>query len=238
MMLSSSNFNCSSLMINALLTPFYVSCILPSMSTPLPSNAMTETTESVHALQHLIEQAVRLGETDLIVRTIQRDLAKIIKSGRIRLAAGLCQIKPGSYARRLLLRDAAMGYTVVVMTWAPGQTTPIHDHAGIWCVEGVVQGEINVTRYRVERQTGELFLFSDQAPIRTSVGSTGSLIPPDEYHVLANRADSIAVTLHVYGGEMDHCNVYARRSDGWYERTLPRINLRYLVLYAAQGETE
>ncbi len=27
------------------------------------------------------------------------------------------------------------------MTWGPGQGTPLHDHAGIWCVEGVVEGK-------------------------------------------------------------------------------------------------
>ena len=44
------------------------------------------------------------------------------------------------YARRLLHRNDRLGYTAVVMTWAPGQRTPLHDHAGIWCVEGVVEG--------------------------------------------------------------------------------------------------
>ena len=146
------------------------------------------------------------------------DLAEAIRSGRLQLGAKFCQIKPGSYARRLLLRDSAMGYTAVVMTWAPGQTTPIHDHAGIWCVEGIVQGEINVTRYKLKRQTGESFLFTVQAPILASVGSTGSLIPPDEYHALANTTDAVAITVHIYGGEMDHCNVYSPRSDGWHER--------------------
>jgi 3-mercaptopropionate dioxygenase len=180
---------------------------------------MMESTNAVHVLQHLVSEAIRLGTTDAIVRSIQRDLAIAINSGQIQLAAEFCQIKSGSYARRLLLRDEALGYTAVVMTWAPGQTTPIHDHAGIWCVEGVVRGEITVTRYKIERQTGERFVFSDQAPIRIGVGSTGSLIPPDEYHALANTTDLIAVTLHIYGGEMDHCNVYAPRSDGWYERT-------------------
>jgi 3-mercaptopropionate dioxygenase len=180
---------------------------------------MTERTAWVHVLQHFIGQAARLGTTDAIVHAIQRDLAKAIRSGQIRPGARFCQTKPGSYARRLLLRDEGMGYTVVVMTWAPGQKPPIHDHAGIWCVEGVVQGEITVSRYKIERQTGELFLFLARAPIQASFGSTGSLIPPDEYHVLANTTESVALTLHVYGGEMDHCSIYAPRSNGWYERT-------------------
>jgi predicted metal-dependent enzyme (double-stranded beta helix superfamily) len=189
------------------------------MSAPLSSSHPTEPADSVHLLQRLIEQAVRQGETGATVRTIQRDLAEAIRLGQVRLGARFCQIKTGSYARRLLFRDLKMGYSGVVMTWAPGQTTPIHDHAGIWCVEGVLQGEINVTRYKVERQTGELFLFAEQAFIRASFGSTGSLIPPDEYHVLANTTNSIAITLHVYGGEMDHCNIYTPRSDEWCERT-------------------
>ena len=52
------------------------------------------------------------------------------------------------YARRLLHRDPAGRYTAIVMTWGPGQGTAVHDHGGLWCVEGVVDGEIAVTQYR------------------------------------------------------------------------------------------
>ena len=38
------------------------------------------------------------------------------------------------------------------MTWGPGQGTPVHDHGGLWCVEGVVEGQIAVTRYDVQPQ--------------------------------------------------------------------------------------
>lgn len=188
------------------------------MTAPFSPGNAAESAESLRVLQHIIDRAVQVGDTDAIVRTIQRDLAKALESGRIRLGADFIRVKSGSYARRLLVREVEKGYTVVVMTWAPGQETPIHDHAGIWCVEGVVQGEIDVTRYRVELQTGELFRFSGQASVRAGIGSTGSLIPPDEYHVIANTTESTAITLHVYGGEMDHCNVYMPRPDGWHER--------------------
>jgi predicted metal-dependent enzyme (double-stranded beta helix superfamily) len=184
------------------------------------SDNVTESAGSIAALRVLIDRGVRSGDTEVVVRTIQRDLAEAIRKGQVKLERRFYQVKPGSYARRLLFRNAAMGYTVVIMTWAPGQRTPIHDHAGIWCVEGVVRGQISVTRYRVETHNkGASFLFSEQVPIRAGVGSTGCLIPPDEYHVLANTFDSAATTLHIYGGEMDHCNVYAPRPDGWHERT-------------------
>ena len=38
-------------------------------------------------------------------------------------------------------------YTAVVMTWGPGQGTAMHDHGGLWCVEGVVEGAMTVTQY-------------------------------------------------------------------------------------------
>src|SRR5439155_3712542 len=53
----------------------------------------------------------------------------------------------GSYARRLLHRDPDGGYTIVVMTWGPGQKTALHDHAGIWCVECVVDGNMEVAQF-------------------------------------------------------------------------------------------
>ena len=205
-------------MINSVLTSCKASCIFGAYLAAGFLNNMTETTESSVVLQHSIEQAIRLGDSSSIARAVQRELAKILSSGQFHLADRFCRISPGSYARRPLLREQKKGYSVVVMTWAPGQATPIHDHAGIWCVEGVVQGEINVNRYKLERRRGELFLFSSQVPIRAPAGSTGSLIPPDEYHVLENVTDSVTITLHVYGGEMDHCNVYTPRSDGWHER--------------------
>ena len=59
------------------------------------------------------------------------------------------QPRPDSYARRLLHRDPLGRYTAIVMTWGPGQGTPVHDHGGLWCVEGVVEGQIAVTQYDV-----------------------------------------------------------------------------------------
>jgi predicted metal-dependent enzyme (double-stranded beta helix superfamily) len=66
---------------------------------------------------------------------------------RLRLPARLTESRPDCYARRLLHRDLERGYTAVVMTRGPGQGTPLHDHAGMWRVEGVIEGRIEVARY-------------------------------------------------------------------------------------------
>ena len=54
---------------------------------------------------------------------------------------------PSCYARHLLYQDSADGFVMVAMVWGAGQRTAIHDHAGVWCVEGVYEGRIQVTRF-------------------------------------------------------------------------------------------
>lgn len=120
------------------------------------------------------------------------------------------------YARHLLHRDPAGRFSVVAMVWAPGQKTPIHDHAGVWCVEGVYSGCIRVTSYDMKGDDGELFRFERCRQIDQGVGCAGSLIPPVEYHVIENAEDEPAITVHVYGGELESCSVFLPESDGVY----------------------
>jgi hypothetical protein len=86
-------------------------------------------------------------------------------------------------------------------------------------VEGVVEGQMEVTRFDLVDESGGSYGFDEKDRVVASVGSAGSLIPPFEYHVLANaQADRPSLTLHIYGGEMTTCHVFERRSDGRYER--------------------
>jgi hypothetical protein len=55
------------------------------------------------------------------------------------------------------------------------------------------------------------------APIAAGVGSAGRLIPPTDYHVLANaQDDATSITLHVYGGNLTGCRIFTPGSDGRY----------------------
>ncbi len=107
---------------------------------------------------------------------------------------------------------------MVVMTWAPGQKTALHDHAGIWCVECVVDGNMEVAQYDLTSKTGGVYRFEQRTHVVAGRGSAGCLIPPFEYHTLGNAAGTPSVTLHVYGGEMDHCHVFEPSGDGSYRR--------------------
>jgi predicted metal-dependent enzyme (double-stranded beta helix superfamily) len=108
-----------------------------------------------------------------------------------------------------------------VMTWGPGQGTAVHDHGGLWCVEGVVDGEIAVTQYLVAPDPDGFYRVTPIGSLLAGTGSAGCLIPPTDHHVLANaRPSKASVTLHVYGGDLDDCKVFLPATpDGRYEET-------------------
>jgi 3-mercaptopropionate dioxygenase len=128
-----------------------------------------------------------------------------------------------SYARHLVYRHPQDRYVVVAMVWQPGQHTPIHDHGGIWCVEGVCQGQMHITQYDVTPIDTQRVKAIPVQHITAGLGNVGALIPPHEYHVMANTSTETAITIHVYGAELTHCHVFIEAGNGIYrmeERTL------------------
>lgn len=137
------------------------------------------------------------------------------------------------YARHLLHRCPQGRFTIVAMVWGAGQQTPIHDHDGIWCVEGVYHGQIRVTSYDLVGQAGDTCRFVPHREIEQGVGAAGSLIPPVEYHVIENAGETAAVTVHVYGGELESCAVFLPIGDGVYQREIKPLSYTSIVDVAA-----
>lgn len=183
---------------------------------------------TVHGLEELIDrldQAVQRADAESITREVKDTLERLLTSGTLELPPALVEPRPDRYARRLLHKSEALGYSVLVMTWGPGQGTPLHDHAGMWCVEGVLSGDIDVTQYELIEQQGEKYRFRRENTVTAGVGNAGALIPPFEYHTIANVSPTQkAVTVHVYAGEMTSCTAFvpvsadSRGEDGWHER--------------------
>lgn len=166
-----------------------------------------------------IDEAVRLGDVEKIVESVKNHLIRASGRNGDLLPRAFYEARGECYARRLLHRAPDDSYTVVVMTWGPGQGTPLHDHAGMWCVECVVHGELHVTQFDLAEKGGDRFRFDRQGKVHAVVGDAGCLIPPHEYHVLTNAlADEVTLTVHVYGGEMDHCHAFLPDEDGWWRQ--------------------
>lgn len=127
-------------------------------------------------------------------------------------------VKGVEYARRLLHADPAGRYTIVVMAWDSGQETSVHDHAGIWCVECVYRGRIQVTSYDVKKRDDDLYDIETVEDVRAGVGEAGMLIPPFEFHKIQNPYEELASTIHVYGGHLTWCHKFLPADNGGYAR--------------------
>ena len=138
-----------------------------------------------------------------ITDALRNALCELIRDPEVKLPDCCYERAADHYARRELYRCDQHGFSVIAMTWGPGQGTPIHDHAGMWCVEGVWHGALEITPYELMEQSGENYRFESRGTMNVGPGSAGSLIPPHEYHTILNPSDeAIAVSLHIYRGAM------------------------------------
>ena len=94
-----------------------------------------------------IDDAVKLGDADAITSSVKQELKTPSAPARSSCPGGFTTSAPIATPAGCCIANDELGYTAVVMTWGPGQRTPLHDHAGIWCVEGVVEGRMDVTQY-------------------------------------------------------------------------------------------
>ena len=114
----------------------------------------------VEPLIENLRDAVRLRDTEAITARIKEELEDLISGGGLLLPERFRRAHAGQLLPPAALPRPELGFTALVMTWGPGQRTALHDHAGIWCVEGVVEGEMEVTRYELlEEADGGLCRF-------------------------------------------------------------------------------
>lgn len=181
--------------------------------------------EGLTELVERLNAAMDAQTPEAITARVKADLEDLLGRSALGLPDKFRAPRPDCYARRLLYKDPADRFTAVVMTWGPGQGTPVHDHGGLWCVEGVVEGEMAVTQYDVTSE-GEAFRVTPVGrPLTAGVGSAGRLIPPTDYHVLANaQADRTSVTLHVYGGDLNGCRIFTPGADGRYQQSVRALS--------------
>ena len=179
----------------------------------------TSTVSGLDKPIEMVDDAVAKPTFEEIAGSLKTGLQTLIRDRQIALPEAMCGVCEDHYGRRLLYRSPEHGYAIVAMIWGPGQGTALHDHAGTWCVEGVVQGRIEVTQYDMVERKGDAWRFDRQDTLTTGVGAAGSLIPPFEYHTIRNAEGAApSITLHIYGREMDQCTVFEPQGeDGWYQ---------------------
>jgi len=112
---------------------------------------------------------------------------------------------PAGYQTHLVHAEPDGSFSVSVMVWRPGQTTPIHDHLA-WCVTAVLQGA----------EYEEIFaLRGDHLDVvarnQNPVGAVSGFAPPGDIHRVRNSGSGVAVSMHVYGTDITRVGSSVRR---------------------------
>ena len=109
--------------------------------------------------------------------------------------------------RRNLVKEGPL-FRLLVLCWAPGQFSPIHDHAGSTCAVRVIRGTATETVY--QQTENELVQHTSQWVAGDVLGGSDG-----DIHAVGNFAndDTPLVTLHVYSPPLTHMGLYSM-ADG------------------------
>ena len=116
------------------------------------------------------------------------------------------------YARNPVYVCPTGTLSLFTMVWQPGQWTPVHDH-GTWGVVGVLEGTLEERNFiRVdsrERDDSNINLQRGGNVLLTKSSITTFVPNPDHIHRTGvSRHRSQAVSLHLYGRDMNNYHVY------------------------------
>ncbi len=106
----------------------------------------------------------------------------------------------GRYQQHLLWCDPLERFSVVSFVWAPGQTTPIHDHT-VWGMVGVLRGEERCEEFARDPATGQL-VAGDSHPLPAGAVDLVSPRVGDIHRVSNTLTDRPSVSIHVYGANI------------------------------------
>jgi predicted metal-dependent enzyme (double-stranded beta helix superfamily) len=129
---------------------------------------------------------------------------------------------PHSRGRYMLHRAPRFNITSVI--WRPGDTAGAHNHE-TWGVIGVIDNEIEETRYRVAETGSGKATLEVTGVTRHRPGAVSRLVPGDEVHRMHNPTDRDTVEIHVYGKDLVNLRRKTWTDDGTEK---PLVSARYL----------
>ncbi len=124
------------------------------------------------------------------------------------------------YARNLVYRNEL--YELILITWMPGQRTPIHDHGGGRCWVQILAGELCFKNYEMPKDLEAPFLPKALGGAELyGIGCTDYIDDGIALHTIANVGNEKAASLHLYSRPIERCRKYDERSRQllWSELT-------------------
>lgn len=188
------------------------------------------------SLQTLVDRLGQLGPKDITLARVE----EILGDGALdeSTLAPFVGARDDKYARRLVCRSR--WFDVMVLTWAPGQFTPVHNHAGNCGWVRLVRGDISEETFRLVpgASVPQAAVAADPSECGGCVGlertgqnvisTVGAVATADRVRAIhrlgnpANAGGDTTVTLHVYSLPHDSCLAFDLE-----RRTCQRRDLRF-----------
>jgi Cysteine dioxygenase type I len=116
--------------------------------------------------------------------------------------------RPSAYTRTCVYRDAQ--FEVLLLNWAPGSISAIHDHGGQRCWMTVLEGCLEVEDY-VRLDSGEVPGYARVEPRESRMLQGGEIDTRSgrfDLHRVGASLEAPAVSLHVYRGPLQRFLIY------------------------------
>lgn len=113
------------------------------------------------------------------------------------------------YTRNCLARSKE--YEIILLCWDQKAATPIHGHGGQDCWVYQVDGDVLEIRF-ANNERGDLEVCE-----KLLLGNGDISYMTDEmgYHLIKNNSKKRAMTLHIYAGPIDACEVFCTKKNGF-----------------------
>lgn len=174
----------------------------------------------VEHLKAIPEESFGIESVDRVLTRVDLELESLVP---------FTHTREGAYTRNLIYRDSL--FEVLLLCWAPGQETPVHNHRGQlgWMV--VTQGKLTVVNYKRLRCSHECHKaerFSEMVADRILTASEGFLCHVREgetVHQIRNEGPEPATSLHIYSRPIDSCVIYDVVNKTCRDKTLKNFTV-------------
>jgi predicted metal-dependent enzyme (double-stranded beta helix superfamily) len=172
------------------------------------------------ALAHTLEKNPDLA-------SLSRELGSIVHRDAQALADGMARLRQRSrgYERWLLGRRGRPGVSVLVMAWPPGYSTPSHDHAGLWGIELSLYGALEVESWS-RPSTAEPWQLRGRDWLGPGDAIWFDADMPYMHRCRNLSRQETALTLHVYGGDLEDYATYEQvESEALWRKQAQRARI-------------
>lgn len=122
--------------------------------------------------------------------------------------------KEDGYSRNCIIKND--DFELILICWKKGHITPIHGHNNQKCWVYQIDGEMTEVRYQID----SLGKMTECNRINLTPGKLCYMHDTMGYHLLENKSNGNAMTLHLYMKPVNKCAIYNTEKSAFEDKDL------------------